>query len=177
MTDRGKTLFSSSYEYFSGRTLTRLDGLTDDEYLWEPVDGCWSVHVVDGQAIVDWEFAPPDPAPVTTIAWRLVHVGSCLREHGLRSVAFDGGAARHVAPTRVPTTADDALAMLRDAMSVWRNDLARLSEDRLWEPLGSEAGPYADEPMAAFIEHIHDELIHHSAEVGLLRDLYAHRPA
>nr|BFE77476.1 hypothetical protein GCM10020093_000770 [Planobispora longispora] len=21
-----------------------LDGLTDDEYFWEPVDGCWSVR-------------------------------------------------------------------------------------------------------------------------------------
>lgn len=25
----------------------RLDGLTDDEYTWEPVDGCWNVRLRD----------------------------------------------------------------------------------------------------------------------------------
>ena len=31
--------------------------------------------------------------------------------------------------------------------------------------------------MAALILHIHRELIHHGAEIALLRDLYAWRPA
>ena len=30
----------------------------------------------------------------------------------------------------------------------------------------------ADENVATFVEHIHDELIHHAAEIALLRDLY-----
>jgi hypothetical protein len=176
VTDRAKALFSSSYEYFAGRTLARLDGLTDDEYLWEPVDGCWTVHVVDGRTVIDWEFPPPDPVPVTTIAWRLVHIGSVLREHALRAVAFDRGTANHVPPTVLPLRADAAIAMVRDAMDVWRGDLARVDDARLWELLGPEAGQYAQEPVAAFVEHIHDELVHHAAEVALLRDLYAHRP-
>ncbi len=29
--------------------------------------------------------------------------------------------------------------------------------------------------MAALVLHIHRELIHHLAEIALLRDLYAHR--
>ncbi len=29
---------------------------------------------------------------------------------------------------------------------------------------------------AALVLHIHRELIHHGAEIALLRDLYAHRP-
>src|ERR1700712_4897816 len=49
----------------------RLEGLTDDEYFWEPVPGCWTLHR-DGS--IDFEFPAPEPAPVTTIAWRLAHV-------------------------------------------------------------------------------------------------------
>ncbi len=49
----------------------RLEGLTDDEYFWEPVPGCWTLHR-DGA--IDFEFPAPEPAPVTTIAWRMAHV-------------------------------------------------------------------------------------------------------
>ena len=37
----------------------RLDGLTDDEYFWKPVDGCWTVHR-DGT--VDFEFPSVEEA-------------------------------------------------------------------------------------------------------------------
>ena len=62
----------------------RLDGLTDAEYLWEPVEGCWNVRpradartrmaAGSGDWIMDYEFPEPSPAPVTTIAWRLGHI-------------------------------------------------------------------------------------------------------
>ena len=49
----------------------RLDGLTDDEYFWCPVPNCWTVH--PGGSI-DFAYPQPEPAPFTTIAWRLAHV-------------------------------------------------------------------------------------------------------
>lgn len=49
----------------------RLEGLTDDEYFWQPVSGCWTVHRDGG---IDFAYPPPEPAPFTTIAWRLAHV-------------------------------------------------------------------------------------------------------
>jgi hypothetical protein len=62
----------------------KLEGLTDDEYFWEPVAGCWSVRPRDratapvlggsGALVSEVAFPEPDPAPVTTIAWRLVHL-------------------------------------------------------------------------------------------------------
>jgi hypothetical protein len=65
----------------------RLDGLTDDEYFWEPAPGCWSVR-----------------------------------------------------------------------------------------PGGEAEGPHAERPLAALVLHINRELIliHHLAEVNLLRDLHLH---
>ncbi len=61
-----------------------LRGLDDDEYLWEPVGGCWNVRR-RGQATSSrpygggpWVFdnadEEPSPAPVTTIGWRLMHL-------------------------------------------------------------------------------------------------------
>jgi len=38
--------------------------------------------------------------------------------------------------------------------------------------MGAVAGPYACSDRVAFVVHIMDELIHHGAEVALLRDLY-----
>lgn len=33
----------------------RLDGLTDEEFFWEPVPGCWTVHLgEDGRWWVDY---------------------------------------------------------------------------------------------------------------------------
>ena len=61
------------------RTLrSRLEGLTDEEFFWEPVPGCWTVHPNEGgRWVVDYTLPEPDPPPFTTIAWRLVHVAAC----------------------------------------------------------------------------------------------------
>ena len=36
-------------------------------------------------------------------------------------------------------------------------------------------GPYAESSTVDLALHVLDEVVHHGAEVGLLRDLYAHR--
>jgi hypothetical protein len=61
-----------------GRLRRRLEGLTDDEYRWEPVPGCWTVHRDrSGAWVIDYAEPDPDPPPFTTIAWRLVHLADC----------------------------------------------------------------------------------------------------
>lgn len=57
------------------RTRARLEGLTDDEYRWEPVPGCWSLRPrPDGRLTWESVLPAPDPVPFTTIAWRLWHL-------------------------------------------------------------------------------------------------------
>ena len=169
MSDRLQPLLAGAFDHYAARTTRRLAGLTDDEYLWEPVPGCWTVR----GAIVDGASPPPEPPPLTTIAWRLVHVCSFLRQHGLRAVAFERGAAAHDVPPAVgPATAGDALAALDGAIAAWRQDLASVDDARLWEPMGPAAGRFGDATVASFVEHIHDEFVHHSAEIALLRDLF-----
>jgi hypothetical protein len=48
-----------------------------------------------------------------------------------------------------------------------------LGEEGLRVPAG-EKEPFPEAPMADLVLHIHRELIHHLAEVALLRDLYLH---
>jgi len=62
----------SNYAY--QRTLSRLGGLTDDEYFWEPVPGCCTVRRTEsGDYRADDADRPGNP-PLTTIAWRLWHL-------------------------------------------------------------------------------------------------------
>jgi DinB superfamily len=169
VSDPLQTLLSEAFDHYAQRTIRRLAGLTDEEYFWEPVPGCWTVR--GGTA--DWARPPPDPPPVTTIAWRLVHICSFLQEHGMRAVAFErGAAAKGVPPSVVPASAAAALVAVDAAIAAWRHDLASVDDARLWEPMGPKAGPYGNAPVASFVEHIHDEFVHHSAEVALLRDLF-----
>ena len=82
MTDRPRMdLRASTLESFDGvwsSMTARLAGMGRDEYLWEPAPGCWSVRTAaDGVVRVDGDRqqADPDPAPLTTIGWRLWHIG------------------------------------------------------------------------------------------------------
>ncbi|NKE31325.1 DinB family protein, partial [Mycobacterium tuberculosis] len=71
--------------HWTNQLRDRLDGLTDDEYFWEPVPDCWSVRprgtgttpmaAGAGAMTIDFAFPAPDPAPFTTIAWRLGQIG------------------------------------------------------------------------------------------------------
>ena len=45
-------------------------------------------------------------------------------------------------------------------------------DEGLRRPLGPRGGPYADDAMAELIAHINREVMHHGAEICLLRDLY-----
>src|SRR5579862_9432653 len=79
--DRGMDSIAGSlvtaFDYVWERLTGRLGGLTDEEYFWESVAGCWSLRQDEqGRWRLDGGGGPaPDPAPVTTIAWRLSHLG------------------------------------------------------------------------------------------------------
>jgi len=115
----------------------RLDGLTDDEYFWEPAPGCWTIRRRGERFIGDWQWPPPDPAPFTTIAWRLVHMaGPCL---DWRKRELIDGETVDVENYPYPGTADDALALLDQGYGAWM-DAMRALGDRVLEPMGPRAG-------------------------------------
>lgn len=139
----------SLFDFVWQRLQTRMCGLTDDEWRWEPVE--------DGRV---------------SLRWRLAHITTLLTED--RTGPWLGlPLSRTVAPE--PGSAAEALTTLDAAYAAWRAKLAETTDDSLAEPIGEIAGPYGTDSRYAFALHIVDELIHHGAEAALLRDLYSGR--
>lgn len=166
-------LLTGTFDEVWQRFRRRLVGLGQDEYRWEPVAGCWNVALVDGTWVVPFATRDPDPAPVTTIAWRLWHIASgCLASYTVRGF---GRWPLAVSERQWYGRVDEALGALDESWDAFRGGVVGLGDDGMWTPLGDRWGPYAPEPWAALVVHALDEVTHHAAEVALLRDLYAHR--
>ncbi len=161
----------------------RLDGLTDEEYLWEPAPGAWSVRPRRegrtemlggcGDVVIEFALPEPDPAPVTTIAWRLGHL--VVGVLGARVAGHFGGPPCDYMTWDYSGTATGALVQLDAAYAAWTAGARRLGRTDLWQQCGPAEGPWAQAPMLDLVLHINREVIHHGAEVALLRDLWAHR--
>lgn len=149
----------------------RLVGLTDDEHLWSPVDG-WTVRPRKGRWMIDDVDREAEPAPFTSIAWRMWHIAvDCLDSYSRRAFGTQSGPDD---PGWVGTAAE-ALARSDAAWACFRDGAAALSPDGLAAPLGPAFGAFAEQPHAALVLHAGREVIHHGAEVALLRDLYRSR--
>ena len=168
-----------TFDYVWARLAGRLGGLTDDEYFWEPVAGCWSLRQGgDGRWHLDGGGGggpAPDPVPVTTIAWRLGHLGG-MAVGGFANRRF-GDATLTTDQIGFPARASAVPAFLDEHYQTWRAGLTGLTASEWCAPLGPTWGPYADTSTVDLALHVLDEVVHHGAEVGLLRDLYAHRSA
>jgi DinB superfamily len=161
----------------------RLDGLTDEEYFWEPVPGMWSVRprgtssvpvgLGGGNFTVDFARPAPNPPPVTTIAWRLCHLLGAV--FGRRVGWHFGGEPVDVVAYDYPGDAATALARLDAVYAAWAAGVRALGAAGLSRPCGPAEGRWAEFPMAVLVLNINREAIHHGAEIALLRDLYRWR--
>ncbi|MEV6850751.1 DinB family protein [Actinoplanes sp. NPDC051411] len=171
--------------YWNYSLWPRLEGLTDEEYLWEPVADCWSVRPdehgamrIDGHGV--WPH--PAPPPFTTLAWRIVHIAvgvfytRASTFFGDGSVPADADMAdpRHY-PERLPANAAEAVGLLEKTYRWWTDGVREMTDERLLEPLGPRGGFYADQSMAQLVLHLNRETMHHGGEIGTLRDLYRSR--
>lgn len=150
----------------------RFEGLTDDEYFWEPVPDCWNVHPGANGTTVDFAYPPPRPEPFTTIAWRLAHV--IVGVLAMRNHSHFGGPPADYETWQYAADAAGALRQLDDAYARWIAGVRALTEADLTKPCGPTEGPYGAEPMAVLVLHINREMIHHGAEIACIRDLYIH---
>ena len=161
----------------------RLEGLSDDEYLWEPVPGAWNVRprgeavtrmaAGGGDLVIDWEWPEPVPPPVTTIAWRFGHL--IVGIFGTRVASHFGGPPADYLTWHYAPTAREALAQLDEGYSGWVKGVRGLDSRALEQPVGAAEGEWAAASFAELVLHISREVIHHGAEILLLRDLYRRR--
>jgi len=160
--------------------------MTDEEYLWEPVDGCWSIRpsgtdpgpgatslVGAGGWGRDTSEPPfPWPPPLTTIAWRLGHLSEMLT---LRADHLSGRHSLTRGGFRFSGEAAAGVAAFRAGAQAWRMVLSQADESTL-DAIGRSTYPYGSDPEDPFIETVwwvNQELLHHGAEIALLRDLYS----
>ena len=111
----------------------RLNGLTDEEYLWEPVPHMWSVRprgtstaplsLGEGGFTFDYARPEPDPPRATTIAWRLCHL--LVGVFGMRVASHFGGAPVDYETYDYPGNAAGALG--RDALRPGAVELPRVT--------------------------------------------------
>ena len=190
----------AEFDFARGRLADRLAGpegdsgtgrripippLTDEEYLWEPVPRCWSVRpraqgpgpgatalLGTGDWGLDAAFpTPPWPPPFTTIAWRLGHLSALLT---LRADHTVGGHTLTRDTYRFSGDAAGALAAFDAGAAAWREALVSCDDADL-DTVGRSTYPHGSDPEDPFIDvvwWVNQELLHHGAEIALLRDLY-----
>lgn len=168
-----KKEFLDLSDKFYGRFTTRIDGLSDEEYLWEPVPDCWSLERRDdGKLHMRWGLVFDEAAPVTTVAWRYTHIIDLLSEErcatwiGLQPEAEDLFADG--APGDVRTARD----LFEKAFARWKRYVTAADDATFFDEIGPVGRMFGNQTRAQFILHILDEVIHHGAEIGVLRDLY-----
>jgi len=160
-----------TFELCWQRLSSRLDGMGDREFLWEPVPHSWSVRPDEsGQWVMDGSREQVDPEPVTTIAWRTAHLGGLVFA-GFAHWVRDGGSPYGVS-FDAPSTAEGARSFLATNYAWWREGMTVFPASRLYDPLGEVFGPFSESNAIDLFLHVLDEFIHHAAEIALLRDLY-----
>ena len=158
--------------------------MTDEEYRWEPVPG-WSVrrredgpgpgaNVLLGAG--EWardsaEPRHPYPPPFTTIAWRLTHISEML---AIRADYTTGG--KDMTSDRYRSSGDalGAIQAFSDAVEAWRGALVT-ADDAALDTVGYSTYPYGSDAGEIFLDivwWVNQEVLHHGAEIALLRDLY-----
>ncbi|MFJ4839486.1 DinB family protein [Streptomyces sp. NPDC088746] len=188
--------FDQSRERLTGRlsgpfvdsgngTDVEVPALTDEEYRWEPVPDCWSVRLRSagpgrGATVLtgagEWgrdtaPFPHPSPPPFTTLAWRLSHLSELLT---LRADHTAGSHSLTREDYRVVGDAAGALADFGASADAWRAALLG-ADDAALDTVGYSTYPYGSDPEDPFLDTVwwvNQELLHHGAEIALLRDLY-----
>jgi hypothetical protein len=171
--NRAAMLLTMMDEAFE-RLRSRLDGLSDEEFFWQPVPNSWTIYLDHQTSRWTYHYAIPDPvpAPVTTIGWQLVHVALCKVMY--HEWAF--GAAKLTWPELdVPHTAADTIALLRHGQSLLRQDLENLSEQQLDQQRKTNWGELWPAWRIFWAMLNHDA--QHGGAIGHLRDLYRWTPA
>ena len=190
--------------YFIERfTLRRAwSGLTDEEFLWEPMNGAWTVRTVGenrtatpfvtGAAEADFDArlamaaaADKTDEPLTSIAWLFWHVGSMPGRAseldvfgGARSPAT-GWTSPYISTHPIFTTAGEAVDTMQAGWRALKTALRSATDEQLEHPTRfwgfGEPGPMGT--GAQIVASIVNEVSHHGTQIGVLRDLYRLRAA
>ena len=166
--------FLAQWDYMLGVLLERLEGLTDEEFLWEPADEVWTVRLVDGRATPDVEVWPAtgEAAPPRTLVWTIDHLGVGGFE---RADYLVGSHSLDSKDLRWPLIAAEGVRFMTEGLAAWRSGLDQMTDVDL-DTVGRSAYPGGLDPELPLIEIVwwmNRELVFHTGEIFFARDLYA----
>lgn len=155
-----------------------LERITDDEYFWAPASPSWSIRPRDpavrgwgsGEFVCEDAWPPPEPLPVTTIAWRVIHLAAwtdvyrCWTFTDTRPTIND---------CDVPHDAKGGLDLLYRAQDDFMAEVDKLTDESVFELRPAHWGEPV--PIANLVTTMLTEHVHHIAEIGVLRDLHRGR--
>jgi hypothetical protein len=152
-----------------------LEDLDEDEYFWEPAPLCWSVRRRspgvhgwgNGEFVCEDAFPAPEPLPVTTIAWRVIHLAAWTDIY--REWAF-GSERPTLLDAEVPGDATGGLAWLYTAQDLFMSSVDELDDVSFFELRPAHWGESL--PAVKLVTAMLTEHVHHIAEIGVLRDLH-----
>jgi hypothetical protein len=150
------------------RLVARLEGLTDQEFFWQPVPNCWTVFQdPSGRWTYHYEEPDPVPAPMTSIGWQFIHVAMCKVMY--HEWAF-GAQQLTWLTIDTPHSVAEATEVLERGQRLLRADLVQASEEDLDHEVLTNWGERwpAWRIFSAMIDH--DAL--HTGAIGQLRDAY-----
>ena len=168
--------FLAQWDYITDVLFDRLQGLTDDELLWEPAPRGLDRRARRRPPDAGRESWPPDAsaAPPRTLAWTLGHLGA---GSFTRADWLVGSHSMQDGDLVWPMTAAESVAFARDGLQAWRDGLAQMTDEDL-DTVGRSAYPGGLDPELPLIEivwWVSKELLFHAGEAWFVRDLYAQR--
>ena len=151
-----------------------VDDMDDEDCFWEPATPCWSVRpradAGQGWGTGDWvcedAWPPPDPLPITTIAWRLAHLAAWTDIY--RGWTFEDRRPG-LAQLDVPGTRDGLVDWVHRAQDAFLAAGVALNPPDLAAPPPAHCAPHLAIPRLVGIIAV--EPFPPGAEIGVLRDL------
>jgi hypothetical protein len=151
-----------------------LEDVTEDEYLWEPAPRSWSVRRRSpsvqgwgtGEFVCEDGWPPPEPVPVPTIAWRVIHLAAWTDIY--RDWTF-GDTRPRLRDFEIPGDASAGLAWLYRAQDDFTTAVDALDDASVFDLRPAHWG--ASLPVVHLVTSMLTEHVHHIAEIGVLRDL------
>jgi hypothetical protein len=167
--------FLAQWDWMSTQVLSRLEGLADEELVWEPASSVLTVRRrADGTTGTDAQGLPPDASvqPPRTLAWSIGHLGAGTL---VRADWLTGSHSLADEDVEWPLTADVAVALLRRGLTAWREGIGSMTDADL-DTVGRSAYPHGLDPQLPLLDivwWVNKELVEHAAEIWYVRDLYA----
>lgn len=147
-----------------------LDGLAEAEFRWRPVENVWHLEEKNGRWTIPYSWIPPDPAPFTTIAWRMAHLATS--NVLVVEYAFGEGKTK-LEDLDLPPDAAGMIDYLAESHGAFVKEVAALNDANLSELRPTEWGERRT--LAAIIGSTILHEVEHGAQISVLREMYRHQ--